>query len=85
MKKPKKEYDFKKVQSLGAEICIRIHSLYFSNIHWSVCYRKVAELFNQLKLQARNRSFDKGLDDVEFLTFLLTCTNEDYKDLIDAP
>ncbi len=82
MKRPM--YEVNVVIKLGAEICKRLKTIYFPTEPWSQAYqKKIPELFTRLKREARARAFGEGLNEPDFLRFLITCTNDDYKDLIN--
>lgn len=65
--------------TLGEPICIKIKEIFYPNIPWPDCYRKVADKFTELKHIARK--FYAGKDIIEILQELNKYNQEDIADM----
>ena len=75
------EYNVQEVITLGSQVCAKLRTIYFSNEKWVVCYRSVADLFGNLKHEARKFYPDKN--EVELLQELTKYSTNDITDALE--
>jgi predicted nuclease of restriction endonuclease-like RecB superfamily len=67
--------------TLGATVCEKLRDIYFSDKHWSECYKDVAQKFTFLKQIMRRFYTDKT--DIDILKELIKYSNDDIVDIFN--
>lgn len=73
--------EFNELVNLGEQVCVTIKQLYFQDMAWNACYRKVGDKFTEVKRKARQCL--PQMNEKEMLTELRNFSTTDIEDMMD--